>query len=131
MAMLRRVAANPVKDHPFIIKLSRSVSLNDADLTALARLLEQKIVVKKTKDIIVEGYEYKALHIVERGFAIRYKLLHSGKRQIVNIILPGDIIGFPACSMSMRSSRSQLSAKWICTTFHSMRLPLSVWSERT
>ena len=96
MAMLRRVAANPVKDHPFVIKLSRSVSLDDADLAALARLLERKIVVKKTKDIIVEGYEYKALHIVESGFAIRYKLLHSGKRQIVNIILPGDIIGFPA-----------------------------------
>lgn len=40
---------------------------------------------------------YKALHIVESGFAIRYKLLHSGKRQIVNVILPGDTIGFPAC----------------------------------
>jgi CRP-like cAMP-binding protein len=97
MPMLRKVAANPVRDHPFVIKLNRSVSLNEADLTALAELLERKVVVKKTKDIIVEGYEYKALHIVERGFAIRYKLLHNGKRQIVNIVLPGDIIGFPAC----------------------------------
>ena len=97
MAMLRKVAANPVKDHPFVTKLNRSIPLDDDDLTALARLLERKLVVKKTKDIIVEGYEHKVLHIVERGFAIRYKLLHNGKRQIVNIILPGDIIGFPAC----------------------------------
>lgn len=97
MAMSRKVTENPVKDHPFVIKLNRSTPLDDDDLSALARLLERKVVVKKTKDIVVEGYEYKALHIVERGFAIRYKLLHNGKRQIVNIILPGDIIGFPAC----------------------------------
>ena len=97
MSTLRKVAVHPVKDHPFVIKLNRSTPLDDDDLTALARLLERKIVVKKAKDVIVEGYRYKALHIVERGFAIRYKLLHNGKRQIVNIILPGDIIGFPAC----------------------------------
>jgi CRP-like cAMP-binding protein len=97
MAILRKVAANSVKDHPFVIKLNHSIRLDDDDLTALARMLERKIVVKKTKDVIVEGYEYKALHIVEHGFAIRYKLLHNGKRQIVNVILPGDIIGFPAC----------------------------------
>lgn len=74
MTMLRKVAADPVKDHPFVIKLNRSTPLDDDDLTALARLLERKVVVKKTKDIVVEGYRYKALHIVERGFAIRYKL---------------------------------------------------------
>jgi len=92
-----RATTNPVKDHPFVIKLSRSVRLDDDDLTALAQLLDRKLAVKKGKDIIVEGYEYKGLHIVENGFAIRYKLLHNGKRQIVNILLPGDIIGFPAC----------------------------------
>lgn len=94
---MRKVAANPVMNHPFVTKLNRSISLDDEDLIALARLLDRKVVVKKTKDIIVEGYAYKALHIVESGFAIRYKLLRSGKRQIVNVILPGDIIGFPAC----------------------------------
>src|SRR5262249_59547348 len=32
---------------------------------------------------------------VKDGYAIRYKLLRSGKRQILNVILPGDVIGFP------------------------------------
>jgi len=86
-----------IADHPFVLKLGRSIRLDHDDLTALARLLDRKVSVKKGKDIIVEGYEYKALHIVESGFAIRYKLLHNGKRQIVDIVLPGDIIGFPAC----------------------------------
>lgn len=97
MAILRKVAVAPVRDHPFIAKLTGSIRLDDDDLAALGRMLDRRVVVKKAKDIIVEGYEYKALHIVETGFAIRYKLLHSGKRQIVNVILPGDIIGFPAC----------------------------------
>ena len=91
------VTTNPVKDHPFVVKLSCSVRLDSDDLTALARLLDRRLAVKKGKDIIVEGYEYKALHIVESGFAVRYKLLHNGGRQIVAIVLPGDIIGFPAC----------------------------------
>ncbi len=85
------------KMHPFAIKLSHFIQFSNEDLAALTRLLERKVVAKKAKDLIVEGYEYKALHIVENGFAIRYKLLHNGKRQIVNVILPGDIIGFPAC----------------------------------
>jgi CRP-like cAMP-binding protein len=97
MAILRKVAADSVRGHPFVAKLDASIRLDDDDFAALARMLDRKIVVKKAKDIIVEGYEYKALHIVETGFAIRYRLLHSGKRQIVNVILPGDIIGFPAC----------------------------------
>jgi CRP-like cAMP-binding protein len=97
MAVSLKVATNPVRDHPFVVKLGRSIRLDDDDLAALAGLLDRKIVAKKGKDIIVEGYEYKALHIVESGFAVRYKLLHNGKRQILNIVLPGDIIGFPAC----------------------------------
>jgi CRP-like cAMP-binding protein len=92
-----RAPANTSKEHPFIVKLNRSVRLDKDDLAALIGLLDRKIAVKKGKDIIVEGYEYNALHIVESGFAIRYKLLQNGARQIVNIVLPGDVIGFPAC----------------------------------
>src|SRR5262249_61579186 len=29
------------------------------------------------------------------GFAARYKLLRNGKRQIVNLVLPGDVVGLP------------------------------------
>jgi CRP-like cAMP-binding protein len=97
MSIPRPAATEPIKNHPFVAKLNRSIRLDDDDLMALTELLDRKVVVKKGKDIIVQGYEYKALHIVESGFAIRYKLLHNGKRQIVDIVLPGDIIGFPAC----------------------------------
>jgi CRP-like cAMP-binding protein len=44
---------------------------------------------------VVDGYEYRKLCFVERGFAARYKLLRNGKRQIVNLVLPGDVVGLP------------------------------------
>ena len=31
--------------------------------------------------------------MVERGFAMRYHLLHDGRRQVFSIVVPGDIIG--------------------------------------
>jgi CRP-like cAMP-binding protein len=92
-----QVTTNPALNHPFAAMLRRYTSLNNDDLAALARLLDRKLAVKKGKDIIVEGYEYNGLHIVESGFAVRYKLLHNGGRQLVSIVLPGDIIEFPAC----------------------------------
>ena len=88
---------NPIRLHPFVARLDRSIRLDGEDLAALERLLSHRVVARKAKDIIVEGYEHKALHVVEEGIAIRYKLLGSGKRQIVNVVLPGDIIGFPGC----------------------------------
>jgi CRP-like cAMP-binding protein len=86
----------PLKDHPFITKLKAHAPLDSDDLRALHQVLNRKLTVKKGKDIIVEGYEYKGLDIIETGFAIRYTLLHQGGRQIINIMLPGDIVGFPA-----------------------------------
>jgi CRP-like cAMP-binding protein len=70
--------------------------LDANDLAALGRVLDQSLAVKKGKDIVVEGYEYKGLDVIETGFAVRYTLLHKGGRQIINTLLPGDIVGFPA-----------------------------------
>jgi len=31
------------------------------------------------------------------GSALRYRVLRDGRRQVLNIVLPGDFIGFPGC----------------------------------
>ena len=43
----------------------------------------------------IVGHAYRNLCFVKGGYAIRYKVLRSGKRQILNVILPGDVVGFP------------------------------------
>jgi len=71
------------------------MQLSAADLRSLELIIESERLVKKRQDLVVVGCEYRNLCFVKDGYAIRYKLLRSGKRQILNVILPGDIIGFP------------------------------------
>jgi CRP-like cAMP-binding protein len=81
--------------HPFIARLRQHIELGPSDLSSLWQLMESDVVVKKRRDLVVDGYEYRKLCFVEDGFAARYKLLRNGKRQIVNFALPGDVIGIP------------------------------------
>ena len=94
-ATSKAIRDRPIETHPFVIKLLTHASLDASDLEALNRLLNRRLTVKKGKDIIVQGFEYKELYIVESGFAVRYTLVHKGGRQIINTLLPGDIAGFP------------------------------------
>jgi hypothetical protein len=55
-------------------------------------LLEAELIVNKRRDLVVEGYAFRKLCLVENGFAAGYKLLRNGKRQIVNLVLPGDVV---------------------------------------
>lgn len=91
--------------HPFVTRLSSYIDLSEADHDNLRRLIECETTVKKRRDLIVDGYEYRKLCFVEDGFGVRYKLLHNGKRQIINVILPGDVVGLPT-SMVERSTYS-------------------------
>lgn len=48
-------------------------------------------------DVIVEeGQQGKHVYTVLEGWAIRYKLVSDGGRQILNVTLPGDLIGLQA-----------------------------------
>src|SRR6478735_869980 len=82
-------------EHPFVTRLARLMKLSAADLRNLERIVDNERLVKRRHDLVVIGDEYRNLCFVKDGYAIRYKLLRSGKRQILNVILPGDVIGFP------------------------------------
>jgi CRP-like cAMP-binding protein len=85
----------PLEDHPLVTKLSTFMTLSPGDLKSLGNIFEGERSIKKQKDLIVDGVEYKNLCFVRDGYAMRYKLLRNGKRQILSVILPGDVIGFP------------------------------------
>ena len=71
------------------------MTLGAADIRSLELIVEGEALVKKRKELVVVGHPYRNLCFVKNGHAIRYKLLRNGKRQILNVILPGDVIGFP------------------------------------
>jgi CRP-like cAMP-binding protein len=111
MAVPLRSVRNKPDSHPLITRLCRYVSLTDAEIASLRAAFERRLSIIKKRDVLLEGYEAHNLHVVVSGFATRYKLLANGKRQVLSIILPGEIIGMPAAFFRpLRYSVTTLSA---------------------
>src|SRR5271169_1620327 len=86
---------NALDQHPFVARLLQLVDLKAADLKDLDAIIDGEILIRKRRDLVVDGYEYRKLCFVKDGYAVRYKLLRNGKRQILNVVLPGDMVGMP------------------------------------
>jgi len=83
--------------HPLIKKLKLYVDLEEPEIEPLARMLARQRTYPRGREIIVQGQPYRSLFVLNKGLALRYKILSGGKRQIFNLIVPGDLIGLPAC----------------------------------
>jgi CRP-like cAMP-binding protein len=83
------------RGNPFVARLRNLIELTPSDLDSLYALIESEQRVEKRRDLVHDGYEFCKLCFVNDGFAARYKLLRNGKRQIVDFVLPGDIVGMP------------------------------------
>src|SRR5215510_2285337 len=53
--------------------------------------------VAKGTDVLVAGNRYDSWYLNHNGWLMRYKVLHSGARQILDFILPGETFGLQAC----------------------------------
>ena len=81
--------------HPFVARLLQHYALSAADLKSFVAIIDGDLSIRKRHDLVVDGVEYRKLCFVKDGYAVRYKLLRNGKRQIVNVVLPGDVVGLP------------------------------------
>lgn len=99
-----RIADRPARDRGirkvpsddlFVARLRNFIELTTADLDSLYALIEGQQRIEKRRDIVLDGYEFRKVGFIKGGFAAHYKLLRNGKRQIVNFLLPGDIVGLP------------------------------------
>ncbi|HZQ00512.1 MAG TPA: Crp/Fnr family transcriptional regulator [Reyranella sp.] len=84
-----------------IARLRTFVDLSAGDIEELRTLMESDLATPRRRDLVVDGYEYRKLAFVNEGYAARYKLLRNGKRQIINVIVPGDIIGLPSSFLDL------------------------------
>jgi CRP/FNR family transcriptional regulator len=90
-------AANAVANQPLTRKLSRLVALSPTETELLRDLKSHDRSVTRGREMVVEGRKYDELLILLDGIALRYRVLNDGRRQVLNIVLPGDFIGFPGC----------------------------------
>ena len=98
---------------PLTQKLSRLVALSAAETELLRDLQSNPRRIARGREIVAEGRKYDGLLILLDGAALRYRVLNDGRRQVLNIVLPGDLIGFPGCFFE--SALYSISALGDCT----------------
>jgi len=70
--------------------------INDIELAFINEMKRDHLVLAAGTEIIAAGQEQAELYTLYAGWAIRSKTLADGRRQILNIHLPGDLIGLQA-----------------------------------
>jgi CRP-like cAMP-binding protein len=70
--------------------------VNDLELAFINEMKRDHLVLPAGADIIAAGQEQAELYTLYAGWAFRCKTLPDGRRQILNFLLPGDLIGLQA-----------------------------------
>jgi len=94
------MAVSNLKEFALLSKLRTNLPnephFSHTEATALERLGSTTRTVRRGSDIIVHGRAYDSLFVLAEGFALRYRILVDGRRQALNVSIPGDTIGYPA-----------------------------------
>jgi len=96
-ATTRVPTTRTTETYPLIDKLGAYLPLSAAEIEAVRELHGSKRRFDRHRDIIAQGHPYQSVFILCSGVVWRYKILPDGKRQVLSLGLPGDLIGFPAC----------------------------------
>lgn len=75
---------------PFIRKLERRFALSESDERVLLEAGAHLQVVHARTTFISEQDVPDHVHLIQKGFACRYKVLPDGGRSIVGFLIPGD-----------------------------------------
>lgn len=73
--------------------LAGDLGLASAETGALDGMLVRRIQVRRREDLLVQGEASNRIGVLVEGWAFAYKLLPDGRRQIIDFLLPGNIIG--------------------------------------
>lgn len=78
---------------PYVtLKLRGFGDLNDASQTWLADQVQRNVrSLPPRVDLLCQGGGTGPLHVLIEGWAIRYKTLEDGRRQILSVLIPGDM----------------------------------------
>ncbi|UAK26599.1 Crp/Fnr family transcriptional regulator [Sphingomonas nostoxanthinifaciens] len=78
---------------PAFRRLSALTALDEPARTALQRAMNRARMVAARRDVLAEGAEINETLLVLDGWAARFRQLEDGRRQIIGLLLPGDLIG--------------------------------------
>ncbi|MGP1276382.1 MAG: Crp/Fnr family transcriptional regulator [Caulobacterales bacterium] len=76
---------------PVIIRLQQQGSLSQAGAEAFLACRDRNRLVDAGHTLMQQGEPMRSVFCLESGWAIRHRSLANGRRQILNLLLPGDI----------------------------------------
>lgn len=86
-----------------------------SELEFVSKFKRGELVVDRGATVLVEGSHSAHLFTVLAGWGFRFKLLDDGRRQILNYVLPGDLIGLQGGLMGeMEHSIEALTEMRLC-----------------
>jgi len=71
-------------------------AFTESELGFMKRFKVGELKIGAGTPVLMEGSSSPQLFTVLRGMGVRYKLLESGQRQVVNFVFPGDFLGLQA-----------------------------------
>lgn len=78
--------------------------LDPIAIAALQDATERSFPVAMRQELLHEGREIEQPLLLIRGWAARTRCLEDGRRQIINFIVPGDLIGFTGLEKALAPS---------------------------
>jgi len=66
------------------------------ELGAINNIKRDHVALEAGSEIIRSGDESPEIYTLYSGWAFRFKMLADGRRQILNVLLPGDLVGLQA-----------------------------------
>ncbi|MDB5559496.1 MAG: cyclic nucleotide-binding protein [Enterovirga sp.] len=91
-----RLTTRSPMTNPLIARLRLLSSLSEDDLQILEAACTGPQTVPAHSDIQAEGRGTEHIHIVQSGWAARYRLLRDGRRQFPALLIPGDLCDIDA-----------------------------------
>lgn len=72
-------------------------ALTGQELAALRQLRSRVRRLRRGEDLFVQGRRHDGIFLIVEGLALRYRILADGRRQVLDVCLPGDILGSSSC----------------------------------
>lgn len=70
--------------------------MTEAEVTFMRGFKAGELIVEPRTTILLQGSTSPQIFTALRGWGLRYKLLPDGGRQVINFVMPGDLVGLQA-----------------------------------
>ena len=86
---------------------------------------QQMRILKAGESLFLQGDKIRSICVLREGWAFRYQFLEDGRRQIVDFVLSGDILGIGASFQMLYGVEALSACTWMTMTRESFVANLS------